>query len=107
METNFVELEVKTFTELIKIELILSQYLNEKYTTLRVPTTLTINNMKHLLLAKDSIERKQMFNYLFVKQFSKLKDIIRRKEHSQQFRAKKKQKYCQLNSQRTGLWDKD
>jgi hypothetical protein len=63
METNFVELEVKTFTELMtnkeineKIELILSEYEYEKYTTLRVPTTLTINNMKHLLLAKDSIE---------------------------------------------------
>ncbi len=53
--------------------------------------------MKDLLLAKDSIERKQMFNYLFVKQFSKLKDIIRRKEHSQQFWAQKKEKYCELN----------
>jgi ribonuclease P protein 1 len=114
MERNFVELEVKTFSELItnkeineKIELILSEYEYEKYTTLRVPTTLTINHMKDLLLAKDSIERKQMFNFLFVKEFSKLKDIIRRKEHSQEFWAQKNERYSQLNSDRTGLWDKD
>ncbi len=72
-----------------------------------MPTTLTIKNMKDLLFVKDSIERKHMFNFLYTREMSAINDKKKRKLHSEEYWAKKKEIYSQSNASRSGIWDND
>ena len=67
---NFQDIDVNSFKDLMtnndmkdKIELIITEYEYEKYTTLRVPNTLTVAHMKDLLNVSEANDRKKMFNF--------------------------------------------
>lgn len=109
---NFQEVNSDSFKELVtsdamkdKIELIISEYEYEKYSTLKVPNTLTTDNMKDLLTVAEAADRKKMFNFLFIKQNSRIKSIDKRKEISRKYWTEKNEKYAKQESNRTGIWD--
>ncbi|XP_054166058.1 mitochondrial ribonuclease P protein 1 homolog [Oppia nitens] len=109
---QFDDLSVDTFTELItsddikdKIEIILNEYEYEKYTTLRVPTTITIDAMKDLIAINDIIDRKKMIKFLFTKELQKNKSKNKRKELSLKYWQIKDETYKKISSERTGIWD--
>jgi len=114
VEREFADINIDTFNSLItnnkikgQIELILSEYEYEKYTSLRVPSNLTIDNMNDLLIVKDSTDRKKMFDFLYQKEFARLKTIRKRKESSEKYWSEKSLVYSKSNAERTGIWDND
>ncbi|XP_054167785.1 mitochondrial ribonuclease P protein 1 homolog [Oppia nitens] len=112
-ELQFEELTVETFKELVtndtignKIEIILNEYEYEKYTTLRVPITITTNQMRDLLSLDNPLDRKRWFSYLHKRQKARQKTNDKRREHTVEFWAQKSQKYSP-NEPRTGFWDQN
>ena len=105
MNRHFEELSVDSFKGLIKdkntkqrIELILSEYEYEKYSTLRVTTNITEQQMKDLISLGDSKERKRWISYLFQREITKNKDIAERKKASEEYWIKRNKKYETINS---------
>ena len=114
MDRHFAELSVDSFKGLIKdkntkqrIELILSEYEYEKYSTLRVPTNITEHQMKDLLSLGDSEERKRWISYLFQREIAKNKTIAERKKASEEYWIKTNKKYETKNCERTGIWNNE
>ena len=112
LEEDFQEINVNSFEELItnektkeKIELIISEYEYEKYTTLRVPNTLTTDHMKDLLTVDDPNDRKKLINFLFTKQLMRKKSKDKRKQISDKYWTEKNEIYSKMDCNRTGIWD--
>jgi ribonuclease P protein 1 len=115
-ERNFKELSVDSFSELLnnknneikdRIESILMEYEYQKYTTLCVPTTLTVNNMTHLLMTTTPKERIKLFKHLLIKEIREINRKIDRKQKSDIFWAQKRQKLSSIVGPKTGLFDSD
>ena len=107
-------MSVDSFKELVtdkttedKIAIVLSEYEYEKYTTLRVPTTITIPQMKDLLTLSESLERKKWFSYLYARQMARNKSNEERKRRSDDYWTKKRTEYEERKGKRTGLWDEN
>ncbi len=115
LDEDFEDLSVENFSQLItdnkvkeKISLILSEYEYEKYTTLRVPKTLTIEDMRDLLRVKESHERQSMIKYFYNKQIQKSlkKKFLKRK--SEIYWSEKQKLYSERSAQnipKTGIFD--
>ncbi len=112
IERDFEELRVDSFSQLItdekireKVEQILAEYEYEKYTSLRVPTTLTIEDMSHLLSCFGFFERKKLIQHLFLKEILRLKAKDKQIENKDKYLAEKHEKWSQMDCQKTGLFD--
>lgn len=114
VERNFEELTLDSFKELAidkatadKVATILNEYEYEKYTTLRVPSTITIDQMKDLLALKEPHDRQRWFNYLFKRQHARTKSMDQQKKKSEVYWSKKRQEYAAKNTiaDRTGIFD--
>jgi len=93
--------------QLNEIELILSQYEYMKYSSLEVPTTLTINDMKELLSLETHSSRNKYLTYLYKKEISKL---LYKNKKSMDKKLKKielSEKWDHRNTNRSGLFDND
>ena len=87
-----------------KIQLIISEYEYEKFTTLRVPTTLTVDNVK-LMLDENRANRKRRINYLYRTEIAKINELVARKQHSEEYWSKKNQEYFKRDDPRTGIFN--
>ena len=87
-----------------KIELIISEYEYEKFTTLRVPTTLTVDNVK-LMLNENRANRKRRIHYLYQTEIAKINQLVARKQHSEEYWSKKNEEYFKRDEPRTGIFN--
>ena len=111
-EKNFEELSVDKYRPLItdpkveaRVEQILHQYEYEKYTTLRVPSTITVEQMKDLLQLKEENDVNKWIQYLFKREGVRRSSIRKQKRHSEEYWAKKHEEYSKTDAPRTGIWD--
>ncbi|XP_054167330.1 mitochondrial ribonuclease P protein 1 homolog [Oppia nitens] len=112
IERDFENVKIETFKDIMtddniksRVEIILNEYEYEKYMTLEVPISLTVDNMRDLLVLETKDERRQLLRHLCRKELVTDMRKLRRKEHSKEYWTQKRQTYQQINSERTGLWD--
>ena len=112
-ERQFEELTVDKFKSLIKddetakkIELIICEYQYEKYTTLRVPSTLSVDDMKFMLEA-DEMNRRRRINYLYQTEIAKINKLVTNKEYSSEYWSKKNEEYSKKGYPRTGIFNNE
>ena len=110
-ERQFKELTVDKFKSLIKddetgkkIQLIICEYEYEKYTTLKVPTTLSVDDMK-FMLEVDEMNRRRRINYLYKTEIAKINRFVTNKEHSSEYWSKKNEEYSKRDDPRTGIFN--
>jgi hypothetical protein len=90
--------------QLNEIKLILSEYDYIKYSSLEVPSTLTLEDMKQLLLFSRN-KRIQYFYHLFNKEIKRLVKTKRKLIDKQLKEIELKSKWSQTQSERSGLFD--
>ncbi len=91
--------------QLNEIKLILSEYDYIKYSSLEVPSTLTLEDMKQLLLLSTHHKRIQYFCHLFNKEIKRLVRTKQKLIDKQLKEIELKSKWSQTQSERSGLFD--
>lgn len=110
-ERQFEDLTLDKFKSLIKddetakkIELILSEYEYEKYTTLRVPSTLSVEEME-FLLKQNEINRQRRISYLYKTEAAQINNLVKKKQHSEEYWSQTMERYSKSDAPRTGIFD--
>ena len=87
-----------------KIQLIICEYECEKYTTLRVPSTLSVDDMK-FMLRENKNNRRRRINYLYQTEITRINKLVADKQHSEEYWTKKNEQYSKRDDPRTGIFN--
>ena len=109
---EFEEITIDKFKPLItdeyasnRIQEIICEYEYEKYTTLEVASTVTIEQMEMLLKAKDSEERRKLFSLFRKKESTRNTYKERRRMHSEEYWKTKHEEWAKQGDLRSGIFD--
>ena len=89
-----------------KIQLILCEYECEKYTTLKMSPTLSLDDIK-FMLRENKNNRRRRINYLYQTEIAKIDKLVADKQHSSEYWSKKNEEYSKRDDLRTGIFNNE